>query len=211
MIRLPADVSLKPDEYEPASVDLTSALNGLRVASKSWMLLVRRLLGAVGLVNNKAGPCLFAGMIDGKPELACCVMIYVDNLLVIGRTEPCVHKIREALAKVKTKLTGLLSDSRGDDGVITFLGRKITRHKGDNKLNVRIDPQYHNFSPHFSSDYPERRSDLSRAFRFASLDLDRRLRHHPRIQPFGNPKTVRSWGHDVTSKRGCRDICQVTS
>eukprot|EP00435_Cladocopium_sp_Y103_P044265 s1257_g12.t1 len=143
VVKLPADVSMKPDEYEPTFVDLTSALNGLRVASNSWMLLANKLLGAVGLTNNRADPCVFAGMIYGKPDLACCVMIYVDDLLVIGRTEKCVHLIKEALArKVKTKLTGLLSDSSGDGGRITCLGRKITRHKGDTRLFMRIDPQY---------------------------------------------------------------------
>ena len=54
IVRLPGDVSLSKNEYNPAYIDLTAAMNGLRVASKSWLQFASSILARIGVNAGRA-------------------------------------------------------------------------------------------------------------------------------------------------------------
>lgn len=68
-------------------------------------------------------------------------ILYVDDILVASPKAEGIHLITSALddAKVKTKLTGLISNDTGEAGILTFLGRSIRRNK---LVTMRVPPEY---------------------------------------------------------------------
>ena len=81
IIRLPADLSFGEDSYQPVFLDLTRAMNGLRVASKAWLGTCSQILrDNAGLVTCPSEQTILAGM--SKPsECPTAVLVYVDDLL----------------------------------------------------------------------------------------------------------------------------------
>ena len=141
IIRLPADISLDGHDYDGVHMDLYSAVNGLRCASKAWLQLASSILQSLQLYPCPSDPCLFAGRLGG--EIGTIALLYVDDILVASQSSEGVHMIKSALdAKVKTKLTGLISNDTGEGGVLTFLGRNIRRRKGEKFLQMRVPPEY---------------------------------------------------------------------
>ena len=141
IIRLPADITLSADSYEGTHLDLYSAINGLRCASKAWLQLASSILRELGLRPCPSDPCLFAGRLRG--EIGTVAILYVDDVLVASQHEEGIHIIKGALdSKVKTKLTGLISNSTGEGGSLTFLGRTIRRGKGEQQVTMRVAPDY---------------------------------------------------------------------
>ena len=86
IVRLPADCSFASTHYESVYLDLYKSMNGLRVASKSWLQTCTRLLTEkVNLVTCMSEPTIMCGVT--KPSNApVIVMIYVDDLL--DRSQP---------------------------------------------------------------------------------------------------------------------------
>ena len=64
IVKLPADLTLDAHVYQPVYMDLFSAMNGLRVASKAWMLLASAILTGLGLKACPSDPCLFGGKLN---------------------------------------------------------------------------------------------------------------------------------------------------
>ena len=98
------------------------------MASKAWLQLASSILQSLQLYPCPSDPCLFAGKLDG--EVGTIALLYVDDILVASQSAEGVHLIKAALdSKVKTKLTGLISNDSGEGGSLTFLGRSIRRNK----------------------------------------------------------------------------------
>ena len=141
IIRLPADISFSAHDYDGVHMDLYSAVNGLRCASKAWLQLASSILQSLQLYPCPSDPCLFAGKLDG--EVGTIALLYVDDILVASQSAEGVHLIKAALdSKVKTKLTGLISNDSGEGGSLTFLGRSIRRNKQERFLTMRVPPEY---------------------------------------------------------------------
>lgn len=141
IIKLPADISLDDSSYQPTYLDLYPAINGLRCASKAWLQLASSILKELGLRPCPSDPCLFAGRLQG--EVGTMAILYVDDILVGSQSSSGVHLIKSALdEKVKTKLTGLISNDSGEGGSLTFLGRTIRRNKGERLVTMRVHPEY---------------------------------------------------------------------
>ena len=110
---------------------LNKALYGLRTAPLSWNKHITEVLtGKLDFRRTKADCCLYCN--DKRGIL---LLLYVDDLLVLTRTEEEADWFYKALSKeVLLKKTGTLEASK----TVKFLGRKIT-HRGDNVLLQPLD------------------------------------------------------------------------
>ena len=143
IVRLPGDCSWESTRYESVHLYLYKSMNGLRVASKSWLQTCTRLLTSnLELVPCLSEPTVLCGT-SVKSGVPVIVMIYVDDLLVGSVSSKGIEDVRNTLAEtLKVKTTGTLTNSRGQGGTITFLGRHIIRPAGTTEILVRVPPDY---------------------------------------------------------------------
>ena len=142
IIRLPLSISSLSGEA--LYMHLGRALNGLRIASLEW---VSHLSGVVAKIGDDDGlkscslePCLFTGMMKSGP---CALLVYVDDLLVMAAHESDVKAIFDLIGEhVTLKHTGLIRSSVDGGGQLKFLGRIITRKKGEKSVCVSIPSDY---------------------------------------------------------------------
>ena len=113
-------------------------LNGLRIASLTWVLFFDGIVKSVGIRSGLVEPCLCGGVVKGASLVIC----YVDDLLVATPSEAAYRVLFEALEKqVKSKIreTGRVTMSGGS---LKFLGRTILREKGSSGLQLFVDQDY---------------------------------------------------------------------
>ena len=143
IVRMPGDVSLSQDHHEPAFAVLKRALNGLRCASKAWLMLAKSICESHGLSACPGEPCVFRGKFR-KNSFFCnmALVIYVDDILVSFDREGALEHLREAFQEKvqKVKLCGQIGIK--EEGKVTFLGREIARRKGSDSLFIRVPPSY---------------------------------------------------------------------
>ena len=121
-VRLPSSISTL--DNEPVFLEAYKGLNGLRIASLTWVLFSDGIVKSVGIRSGLVEPCLYGGMVRGAPILVIC---YVDDLLVATPSEAAYRVLFEALEKqVKIRETGRVTMSGGS---LKFLGRTILREK----------------------------------------------------------------------------------
>ena len=140
VIRLPLSVSTMSGV--PLFLHLSKARNGLRKASQDWMAFLSDIVKGIGtgLSSCNLEPCLFTGRLKSGP---CCLLVYVDDLLLMTPTVEDAEKIFDAIGKhVDLKRTGLLRTSKAGGGSLRFLGRVIARQKGESSILVSLPPDY---------------------------------------------------------------------
>ena len=143
VVRMPGDVSWKSTIHEPVYAILNNSLNGLRVASLAWLELARRTLRTVGLRSSPTETTIFSGQVEVEGKLwHTCVLIYVDDILVISKHSKVHEVLVGAFKKVvrKVKITGNVSASEG--GTLTFLGKQVMRKPGSPTIYLRVGPEY---------------------------------------------------------------------
>ena len=134
-VRLPSSISTL--DNEPVFLEAYKGLNGLRIASLTWVLFFDGIVNSVGIRFGLVEPCLYGWIVKGAPILVIC---YVDDLLVATPSEAASRVLFEALEKqVKIRETGRVTISGGS---LKFLGRTILREKGSSGLPLFVDQDY---------------------------------------------------------------------
>ena len=135
--KLPMSVSSMGGE--PVFLHLARALNGLRSASQEWVVFLSSIVDVLGLSTCSLEPCLFSGILPmGQP---CLILVYVDDLIVTAPTCEALDFVFEKVGKeVKLKRTGTV----GSSGQVRFLGRNISRQKGESSVLVSLPEDYLN-------------------------------------------------------------------
>ena len=127
---------------EPLYMHLKKALNGLRKASQEWICLVTEIVKGLGsgLRSCSLEPCLFSGMLESGP---CLLLVYVDDFLCIAMTEEDIDRVFSLIeTRVELKRTGLIRSSRAGGGSLRFIGRVISRRKGESSVTVSLPDDY---------------------------------------------------------------------
>ena len=127
---------------EPLYLHLRKALNGLRKASQEWICFVAEVVKSIGsgLRSCSLEPCLFSGLLESGP---CILLVYVDDFLLMTPTEEDANRIFEAIERlVELKRTGVIRSSAAGGGVLRFIGRVISRRKGEASLTVSLPQDY---------------------------------------------------------------------
>ena len=125
---------------EPLLLHLKKALNGLRSASQEWVLYLTEIVGVLGLSTCSLEPCLFSGILPSKKP--CMLLAYVDDIIVCTEDEKDIDHIFDIIGgRVSIKRTGLIYPS-SKGGQLKFLGRLVTRQKGDKALLVSLPEDY---------------------------------------------------------------------
>ena len=127
---------------EPLYMHLKKALNGLRKASQEWICLVAEIVKGLGsgLRSCSLEPCLFSGMLESGP---CLLLVYVDDFLCIAMTEEDIDRVFSLIeTMVELKRTGLIRSSRAGGGSLRFIGRVISRRKGESSVIVSLPEDY---------------------------------------------------------------------
>ena len=125
---------------EPLLLHLKKALNGLRSASQEWVLYLTEIVGALGLSTCSLEPCLFSGILPSKKP--CMLLAYVDDIIACTEDEKDIDHIFDVIGgRVSIKRTGLIYPS-SKGGQLKFLGRLVTRQKGDEALLVSLPEDY---------------------------------------------------------------------
>ena len=136
-VRFPSSISTTNNE--PVYLEAFKGLNGLRIASLTWVLFFDGIVKSVGIRSGLVEPCLYGGIVKGAPIIVIC---YVDDLLVATPSEAAYRVLFEALEKkVKIRETGRVTMSGGS---LKFLGRTIFREKGNPSLHLFVDENYLN-------------------------------------------------------------------
>ena len=92
-----------------------------------------------GLKSCSLEPCLFTGMMKSGP----CAIVYVDDLLVMAKQEVDVTAIFDLIGEhVQLKRTGLIRPFSEGGGQLKYLGRIITRNRGERSICVSIPSDY---------------------------------------------------------------------
>ena len=135
--KLPMSVSSMGGE--PVFLHLARALNGLRSASQEWVVFLSPIVNVLGLSTCSLEPCLFSGILPmGQP---CLILVYVDDLIVTAPTCEALDFVFEKVGReVKLKRTGTV----GSSGQVRFLGRNISRQKGESSVLVSLPEDYLN-------------------------------------------------------------------
>ena len=139
IIKLPLSVSSM--RGEGMYIWLRKALNGLRKSSQDWVYFLSSIVKKVGtgLTSCSLEPCLFTGVLPSGP---CGLLCYVDDLLLIAPKVEDVISVFDQIGKsVTLKKTGLVDDS-SKGGSLRFLGRVISRQKGDSSVLVSLPSDY---------------------------------------------------------------------
>ena len=126
---------------DPLYLHLGKALNGLRKASQEWICFVEETVKVLGLQSCSLEPCLFSGMLESGP---CLLLVYVDDFLCIAPTEEDVDRIFGVIEKrVELKRTGcLIRSSQDGGGSLRFIGRVVSRRKGESSITVSLPEDY---------------------------------------------------------------------
>ena len=136
VIKFPLSVSTLSGE--PLYMRLHRALNGLRQSSQDWVVYFSSI---VKKCNRALEPCLFSGILSttGNP---CGLLVYVDDVLVVAPSVSDVDFVFKAIEKeVTLKRTGLIEGS-AKGGQLQFLGRLITRQKGESSVLVSLPTSF---------------------------------------------------------------------
>ena len=142
LVRLPGDLSFERDRQVSVFADLSSAMNGLRAASKSWLNLCTDLCRGAGLISSPSEPSILAGKTVATQRFSV-VLVYVDDLIIASTHEDGIQEIKDAIAsRVKVKTTGAMTNSSGEGGSLRFLGKDIRRPKFSNEIHLRVHPDY---------------------------------------------------------------------
>ena len=151
IVRLPQDLSLRKDSYEPVFMDVKKALNGLRIAPQAWLEHVSSILTQGGLHQCRSEPCVFTKHLhragaraNGSEEcVPVYVLVYVDDILVTAQdSRECENVMKLLCQTLKVKSTGLIKPSHEGGGELKFLGRNILRTQGDPRVLTRVHPNY---------------------------------------------------------------------
>ncbi|CAE7624330.1 unnamed protein product [Symbiodinium sp. CCMP2592] len=138
VMRFPLSVSSVSGD--PLYLHLNKALNGLRKASQEWIYFVGETVKVLGLQSCSLEPCLFSGMLESGP---CLLLVYVDDFLCIAPTKEDADHIFEVIEKkVELKRTGLINSSKDGGGTLRFIGRVISRRKGESSITVSLPEDY---------------------------------------------------------------------
>ena len=125
---------------DPLYLHLGKALNGLRKASQEWICFVEETVKVLGLQSCSLEPCLFSGMLESGP---CLLLVYVDDFLCIAPSEEDVDRIFGVIEKrVELKRTGLIRSSQDGGGSLRFIGRVVSRRKGESSITVSLPEDY---------------------------------------------------------------------
>ena len=119
---------------------LSKALNGLRSASQEWNVYLSSIVDKCRLRSCGLEPCLYSGLLpSGEP---CMILSYVDDLICVGPSVDAIDFVFDTVGKsVRLKRTGLIHDhSKG--GQLRFLGRLITRRRGEKSLLISLPSNY---------------------------------------------------------------------
>ena len=114
-------------------VQLQKALYGLRRAPLAWYKTLKQALLDMGL-QPTSEPTLF------RSETLF-LLVYVDDILVVGDDHSCKEMIQHLQAKFEVKQTGCLLP--GETGTITFLGRNIFREGFGQPLKLGLPSSYY--------------------------------------------------------------------
>lgn len=113
----------QPRGYEredPSKVcRLRKALYGLKQAARAWCDLLHEALSGMGLQRSEADPCLYVRTTDMRLSLA--VLVYVDDLLVMGVDQKETLELKESILKAFA--------SRDTGEPTYFLGLHICRDR----------------------------------------------------------------------------------
>ena len=142
----PAVVSLptgmEDEDGEPLFVILEKAMNGLRSAGMSWYRHLADLLDQEGLTACVTEKTIFAGryrkgVAETEEENHLIVLMYVDDLLVVGDDRNIQKLVDELSKKLRLKVTGKLEEDR-----IRFLGKVIEKEE-DGTIALYMAKEYY--------------------------------------------------------------------
>ena len=142
----PAVVSLptgmEDEDGEPLFVILEKAMNGLRSAGMSWYRHLADLLDQEGLTACVTEKTIFAGryrkgVAETEEENHLIVLMYVDDLLVVGDDRNIQKLVDELSKKLRLKVTGKLEEDR-----IRFLGKVIEKEE-DGTIALYMEKEYY--------------------------------------------------------------------
>ena len=142
----PAVVSLptgmEDEDGEPLFVILEKAMNGLRSAGMSWYRHLADLLDQEGLTACVTKKTIFAGryrkgVAETEEENHLIVLMYVDDLLVVGDDRNIQKLVDELSKKLRLKVTGKLEEDR-----IRFLGKVIEKEE-DGTIALYMEKEYY--------------------------------------------------------------------
>ena len=135
-------VALPPSTVGPARerlfLVLQKALYGLRKAPLFWFKELKAALLSLGFTPTSE-PTVFRFAGEGG-ECICLVLIYVDDLLAVGKQATCRWALRELGRKYEIKITGEMSPET--PGHLEFLGREIRRETASGPLFLGLAPSY---------------------------------------------------------------------
>ena len=119
-------VGMEDENGEPLIVILEKAMNGLRSAGMSWYRQLLELEGLTACVTEKT---IFAGrykkgVAEPEEENHLIVLMYVDDLLVVGDDRNIQLLVDELSKKLRLKVTGKLEEDK-----IRFLGKDRERRR----------------------------------------------------------------------------------
>ena len=147
IIRLPSGI--RDAEGRPLFLDLSKALNGLRCASRAWMLHLFNTIKSrfPGMEQSEVEPGLFVGRVSSQDgtivDQPVTMITYVDDLLILtpeGRTfEWFLEGLQQEFACAET---GRISPSYEGGGSCKFLGRIVHRKPNDSRLFVGHSQEY---------------------------------------------------------------------
>ena len=109
---------------------LRKAMYGLRTSPKLWQQHLGAVLRQQNLRQCKADRCLWT-----TPGLG--VLIYVDDLLLVGETT----KIQQFIATLKATFTLKHVTTLSKEQDIRFLGKRLQLHD-DNSISISLEPSY---------------------------------------------------------------------
>ena len=115
-----------------------NGLNGLRIASLAWTEFFEKIVKKANVTSQPFEPCLYIG----RSELGfCCIVCYVDDLLMGSSSKALFQKVFDEIMKcVKVRQTGFIGVKEG--GSLKFLGRLLYRTLKSVKLYMQVDPTY---------------------------------------------------------------------
>ena len=140
VVSLPA--GMEDEDEEPLFVILEKAMNGLRSAGMSWYRHLADLLDQEGLTACVTEKTIFAGryrkgVAETEEENHLIVLMYVDDLLVVGDDRNIQKLVDELSKKLRLKVTGKLEEDR-----IRFLGKVIEKEE-DGTITLYMEKEYY--------------------------------------------------------------------
>ena len=128
LVKPPPELEQNPDVLWR----LTKALYGLKTSPKLWQQHLASKLEELGLRKNKADPCIFVG-----EKLL--VMIYVDDLLIVGEKQE--HE--SFLAKLSAHFPLKHQTKLGAKTPLTFLGKLVEYNAQEHSISLHLPTAYY--------------------------------------------------------------------